>query len=68
MTRPFFSASSREDLRSILDYIAQDNPGAALGHVERLEQACWMLAIIPNWGPRVKICSLIFAHGPSVNM
>lgn len=44
MNRPFFSPSSRDDLREILEYIARDNPGAALRHVERLEEACWMLA------------------------
>jgi len=44
MSRPFFSPSSQQDLREILEYIARDKPGAALRHVERLEQACWMLA------------------------
>jgi toxin ParE1/3/4 len=50
MKRPFFSPSSRDDLRDVLEYIAQDNPGAALRHVERLEQACWMLAENPQMG------------------
>ncbi len=50
MKRPFFSPSSREDLREILEYIARDNPGAALKHVERLEQTCLMLAENPQMG------------------
>ena len=50
MNRPFFSPSSRKDLHDILEYIARDNPGAALRHVERLEEACWMLAKNPQMG------------------
>jgi toxin ParE1/3/4 len=44
MSRPFFSPSSKRDLREILEFIAHDKPGAALRHVERLEEACRMLA------------------------
>jgi toxin ParE1/3/4 len=44
MKRPYFSPSSLQDLQDILEYIARDNPGAALRHVKRLEDACWMLA------------------------
>jgi toxin ParE1/3/4 len=44
MNRPFFSPSSRRDLREILEHIAKDKPGAALKHVEHLEEECWMLA------------------------
>jgi toxin ParE1/3/4 len=44
MSQPFFSPSSRQDLRDILEYIAKDKPGAALKYVERLEDECWMLA------------------------
>jgi len=44
MSRPFFSPSSRQDLRDILEHIANDKPGAALKYVERLEDECWMLA------------------------
>jgi toxin ParE1/3/4 len=44
MSQPFFSPSSRQDLREILEHIAKDKPGAALKHVVRLEEECWMLA------------------------
>ncbi|MCI0334122.1 MAG: type II toxin-antitoxin system RelE/ParE family toxin [Planctomycetes bacterium] len=30
--------------------MAHDKPGAALRHVERLEEACWMLAKNPQSG------------------
>jgi hypothetical protein len=40
MNRPYFSPISRQDLRDILEHIAKDKPGAALSHVERLEEAC----------------------------
>jgi len=52
MSRPFFSPSSRQDLREILEYIAKDKPGAALAHVERLENECWMLARNRELGSR----------------
>jgi toxin ParE1/3/4 len=44
MSRPSFSPSSRRDLLEILEHISKDKPGAALRHVERLEESCWMLA------------------------
>jgi toxin ParE1/3/4 len=50
MSRPFFSPSSRQDLIQILEYISQDNPGAALRHVERLEEECWLPARNPEMG------------------
>lgn len=50
MSRPFFSPSSRSDLHEILENIAKDKPGAALRHVERLEEACWTLARNPGIG------------------
>jgi toxin ParE1/3/4 len=37
-------------LSEILEYIARDKPGAALRHVDRLEEACWMLARNPASG------------------
>jgi len=65
MSRPYFSPSSRRDLNDILDYIARDKPGAALRHVERLEEACWMLAANPEMGaarddllPRLRVWSV----------
>jgi toxin ParE1/3/4 len=50
MSRPYFSPSSHRDLQAILEHIAKDKPGAALRHVERLEEACWMLARNPQMG------------------
>jgi toxin ParE1/3/4 len=50
MSRPFFSPSSRRDLQEILGFIALDKPGAALRHLERLEEACWDLAKNPELG------------------
>jgi len=50
MSRPFFSPSSYQDLREILEYISLDKPIAALRHVEKLEEACWMLARNPKMG------------------
>jgi toxin ParE1/3/4 len=50
MSSPYFSPSARRDLLEILEYIARDNPGAALGHVERLEETCQMLAENPHSG------------------
>jgi len=50
MNRPYFSPSSRRDLQEILKYIAIDKPGAALRHVKKLEETCWMLAKNPDLG------------------
>jgi toxin ParE1/3/4 len=50
MSRPYFSPSARRDLLEILEYIARDKPGAALRHVDRLEEACWKLAKNPQLG------------------
>jgi toxin ParE1/3/4 len=50
MSQPCFSTASREDLREILDRIAIDKPGAALRHVEKLEDACRALARNPEMG------------------
>ena len=50
MSRPSFSPSARRDLQEILEYIARDKPGAALRHVERMEEACWWLARNPLVG------------------
>lgn len=50
MNRPYFSPSSRRDLTEILEYIAKDKPGAAVRHLERLEQDCWLLATNPGMG------------------
>jgi toxin ParE1/3/4 len=45
-----FSAEARRDLRGIHDYIAADDPAAALRLVERIEQSCQLLAENPLIG------------------
>jgi len=50
MSRPTFSPSARRDLHAILEHIAADNPGAALGFVERIEETCRNLAEFPEMG------------------
>ncbi len=65
MSRAFFSPSARRDLLDILEFIARDKPGAALRHVERLEDACQVLAKNPQLGtarddlvPQMRVWSL----------
>jgi len=50
MSEPCFSPTSQRDLREILEYIARDKPGAALRHIEKLEETCWFLAGNPEAG------------------
>lgn len=45
-----FSLEARQDLQGIHDYIAADDPAAALRLVERLEQSCQLLAENPLMG------------------
>lgn len=45
-----FSPESRQDLREIFRYIADDNLDAAIGFVRRLKQRCIDLAPMPNVG------------------
>ena len=50
MSRLCFSPASRQDLVQILDYIAQDNPQAAVRFVDQIEQKCQSLAESPGMG------------------
>jgi toxin ParE1/3/4 len=45
-----FSLEARQDLQGIHDYIAVDDPAAALRLVERIEQLCQLLAENPLIG------------------
>ena len=45
-----FSSESRRDLQAIHDYIASDDPAAALRLIERIEQSCQLLAENPLIG------------------
>jgi len=45
-----YSSAARSDLQSIHDYIAAENPRAALRLIERLEKACEQLAQHPHMG------------------
>ncbi len=45
-----FSPKSLEDLRGILDRIAQDKPKAAVRFVDELETRCRLLASFPHLG------------------
>jgi toxin ParE1/3/4 len=45
-----FSEKSLDDLKSILVYIAQDKPNAAMRFVEQLEHQCNALAAFPGVG------------------
>ena len=45
-----FSLEARQDLQGIHDYIAADDPRAALQLIERIEQSCQLLAENPLMG------------------
>ncbi|MEC3948912.1 type II toxin-antitoxin system RelE/ParE family toxin [Sphingobium sp. HWE2-09] len=47
MPHVIWRAKAREDVRNIIDYIADRNPTAALGHVDLFEQAAERLADHP---------------------
>ena len=50
--------AARNDLADIADWIAQDNPAAALKTVHRLRDACRSLERFPNRAPIVGIAGL----------
>lgn len=50
MSRLFFSPSAREDLNSIFDHIANDNPTAAGHFVGKLKETCSRIAEFPSIG------------------
>jgi plasmid stabilization system protein ParE len=45
-----YRPAAEQDLLDILDYIARDNPAAARGFVDRVEQAIGRLALFPKSG------------------
>lgn len=45
-----FSPQSRQDLREVFEYIAQDDLDASIGFVRRLKQRCFDLGPLPNAG------------------
>ena len=50
MKEPSFSPMAVEDLNGILEYISQDNPGAAVPFVDALKDKCYTLARYPLLG------------------
>ena len=50
MSEPLFSPMAVEDLENILDYIARDNPRAAVSFVETVKEKCQTLARFPLLG------------------
>jgi toxin ParE1/3/4 len=51
MPRFRLTAAAENDLLSIWDYIAQDNPTAATRQLRRIEEQCNLLATNPQIGP-----------------
>ncbi len=50
MTKPQYTTAAIEDLESILEFIAKDKPGAAVGWVDRIEEKCVAIAASPGTG------------------
>ena len=50
MTKPFYTSVAHQDLVEILDYIATDNPSAALSVIEKIEAKCLLIADSPITG------------------
>jgi len=50
MSEPLFSPMAVEDLDGILEYIARDNPAAAVRFAETLKEKCNTLARFPLLG------------------
>ncbi len=50
MREPVFSPMAVEDLDGIVEYIARDNPPAAVRFVEALKEKCYTLARFPLLG------------------
>ncbi len=44
MSEPFYTSAAHQDLTDILNDIAQDNPGAALAWVDKIEAKCLLIA------------------------
>lgn len=50
MSKPFYTSATQQDLVGILNYIAEDNPDAALAWVEKVEAKCLLIAENPGIG------------------
>jgi toxin ParE1/3/4 len=50
MSRCRFSSTARRDLQGIHDYIAVDDPAAALRWIDRIEETCRLLGENPQIG------------------
>ena len=50
MTKPYYTSAAKRDLADILQYIAKDNPDAALAWVEKIEEKCLLIAKNPGIG------------------
>lgn len=51
MSRCDFRPAAEEDLESIADYIAEDNPSRAVTFVQELRKKCRLLAEMPKSAP-----------------
>ena len=52
MAKPFYTSAAKTDLVSILKYISQDKPKAALDWIEKIEEKCILIANNPEMGER----------------
>ncbi len=52
MAKPFYTSAATTDLVSILKYISQDKPNAALDWIETIEEKCLLIANNPEIGER----------------
>lgn len=50
MSKPYYTSAAERDLHGILDYIAQDKPGAAISWVDKIEAKCLLIASTPGVG------------------
>lgn len=65
MSRLLFAPLAEQDLHDILEYIAKDDPAAAVGFVRELRDKCQLLAEHPHLGrPRPVFRSGTFRSFP----
>ncbi len=56
MSKPSYTSAARQDLADILNYIANENPNAALNWVDKIEAKCLLIAENPaigEWQPHL---------------
>jgi len=51
MSRCKFRPAAEEDLESIADYIAEDNPSRAVTFIQEIREKCRLLAEMPKSAP-----------------